>query len=383
MKASLSRSGPRGARGFTLIELLVVIAIIGVLIALLLPAVQAAREAARRSQCVNNLKQLGLAIHNYEQTNQCFPLSCNAGCIGSSCNPPNNVGGAWGSWSPHALLLPYLEQNALYQAANFSFITQGTQDFSTYGNVLFNSTVVRTRIQSFLCPSSPLPQGNFATTWGVPTPGNSYFGSVGSSWGFSGTWTNAPNGIFRYRGNPVAVRDVTDGTSNTVAFGEWRIGDGDNSKFSIQDIVNVGSGTNLGGGNADTPNANMPVGAAALPAYVLTCKNTWAVSGTAPGGSQAIQRSTIGDLWAPGYFSHTLGNLLLPPNPPTPNCLSCGGCGDNDGPGIFSLSSYHPGGANICMADGSVRFLKNSTALQTVWALGSRAGGETISSDSY
>jgi prepilin-type N-terminal cleavage/methylation domain-containing protein/prepilin-type processing-associated H-X9-DG protein len=371
-------TGARRRPGFTLIELLVVIAIIAVLIALLLPAVQAAREAARRSQCVNNLKQLGLAMHNYESTNLCFPLSVNAGCIGSSCGT-GNLGGAWGSWSPHAMLLQYMEQNPIYQSANFSIISQGSQDTSSYGNVLINTTTVKARIASFLCPSSPLPQ---STYYNGQSPGNNYFGSVGSSWGFVGTWTNKPNGIFRYLGTVIGTRDVLDGTSNTVAFGEWKTGDFDNNARNYQDVVNVG-GTNLGGGGQDTANANMPGGASALASYILTCNSTWAPTGNAPGGSQPIQRSWIGEHWAPGIFSRSLGNLLLPPNPPTMNCLSCGGCGDDDGPGIFSLSSYHPGGANVCMADGSVRFLKNSVALQTIWALGSRGNSEVLSADSY
>src|SRR5215216_5059201 len=103
-------------RGFTLIELLVVIAIIAVLIALLLPAVQAAREAARRAQCVNNLKQIGLALHNYHQTANSFPMG-----MSLAYDPNNGVYQDWTDWSAHALLLPYLEQTPLYNAANFSW----------------------------------------------------------------------------------------------------------------------------------------------------------------------------------------------------------------------------------------------------------------------
>jgi len=376
MNRPASSRGSRPGRGFTLIELLVVIAIIAVLIALLLPAVQAAREAARRSQCVNNLKQLGLAVANYESTAQCYPLSTNTGCIGSSCT--TGFGGAWGSWSPQAHMLPYLEQNSIYQAANFSIVNQGDTGGS-YGNVTVNTTAVKARIGSFLCPSSPLAQ---STYYGSPSPGNNYFGSVGSSWGFVGTWTNKPNGLFRYLGVALGSRDVTDGTSNTVAFGEWKTGDFDNNKQSYQDVVDVGN-TYIGGGAQDSPNANMPAGAGALPGYSLLCAQTWSATATAPGGTQPAQRSWIGEHWAVGLFSRSLGNLLYPPNPAVYNCLSCAGCGDNDGPGIFGLSSYHAGGANVAMGDGSVRFLKNSTSIQTIWALGSRGNGEVISSDAY
>src|ERR1700737_4941499 len=123
-------------RGFTLIELLVVIAIIAVLIALLLPAVQAAREAARRSQCINNLKQIGLGLHNYHSTHNVFAM-------GASKNPKNGPGDSdliWSSWSAHGLLLPYLEQQALYNAANFSW------GVNPYGDpcYLINSTVANT-----------------------------------------------------------------------------------------------------------------------------------------------------------------------------------------------------------------------------------------------
>src|SRR5829696_6164386 len=132
-------------RGFTLIELLVVIAIIAVLIALLLPAVQAAREAARRAQCVNNLKQMGLAAHNYQSAVGSFPL-------GISSNPQNlpapQWGSTWTSFSAQALMLPYLEQNAIYQAANFS-----------WGPWVNNDTVNNAVIAAFLCPSDPGARG--------------------------------------------------------------------------------------------------------------------------------------------------------------------------------------------------------------------------------
>src|SRR5262249_39765477 len=128
-------------RGFTLIELLVVIAIIAVLIALLLPAVQAAREAARRSQCVNNLKQIGLALHNYHSAIDRFPMGCSQQSY--DVNGVDN----WSNWSAHALLLPYLEQTAVYNAINFNWCAVRGP-----GNTN-NTTAYNTKIQVFLCPS--------------------------------------------------------------------------------------------------------------------------------------------------------------------------------------------------------------------------------------
>src|SRR5208282_723912 len=130
----------RSRRGFTLIELLVVIAIIAVLIALLLPAVQSAREAARRAQCVNNLKQIGLAIHNYHTASNTFPPGSAA-----SYNTYNPGCVAWMGWSAQGLMLPYLEQSSIYNAANFSY--------DSWNDNATNQTARDTRIAAFICPS--------------------------------------------------------------------------------------------------------------------------------------------------------------------------------------------------------------------------------------
>jgi prepilin-type N-terminal cleavage/methylation domain-containing protein/prepilin-type processing-associated H-X9-DG protein len=361
--------------GFTLIELLVVIAIIGVLIALLLPAVQAAREAARRAQCTNNLKQLGLALHNYHQTHEVFPGAYNASRLAGSIG----FGGAWGSFSPQSMLLPFMEQNQIYNAINFNWISQGDQTGASYGLVQINSTAIRTRVGNFLCPSAPLPRNT--GFFGVNAPGNNYFASFGASAGFAGTWNNGPpTGLFQYLGAPLGVRDVLDGTSNTVAFGEWRTGDFNTNQMSIQDVVNIGVTVN--GFGANDPNSNMPYGAAALQAFIQQCRTTWAP--VPAGADNRPNRSFIGEQWITGIPGRSLGNLLLPPNPQgIPNCMTCQGCGDFDSPGMFGLSSLHPGGANICLGDGSVRFLKNTTQLNIVWAIGTREGGEVVSADQY
>ena len=207
---------PRLRRGFTLIELLVVIAIIAVLIALLLPAVQSAREAARRAQCTNNLKQIALAAHNYASTHNVFP----AGHFQQPAREPRPpaYGSTWSSFGSCAMMLPYLEQAPLYQAANFS-----------WGPWVNNDTVNNTVIASFLCPSDPGAQGG---AWNTAHT-NSYNASYGATTTQLNTWGNNCNtsnfigcvipdqssGVFTY-GIAYGFQSVTDGTSNTVAFAE-------------------------------------------------------------------------------------------------------------------------------------------------------------------
>jgi prepilin-type N-terminal cleavage/methylation domain-containing protein/prepilin-type processing-associated H-X9-DG protein len=358
-------------RGFTLIELLVVIAIIAVLIALLLPAVQAAREAARRSQCTNNLKQLGLGSHNYLSTNNCFP-----GAYGARTTTDLTLRGTWGSWSPQALMLGYLEQSALYNACNFQVINRDNGSGAP-----MNWTIVNTRLDIFLCPSSPVAVGAhdpFPTSAGFPAglsrrPGNNYFGSVGPTLNWTGS---SFTGIYGTDGPPISTRDVADGTSNTIAFGEWKTGDFDASRLSQQDIVNPvpwNGGTGSG--------YNLPQAQGTFQAWLTSCGGVYQTSNVGADGNK--NKSGIGSDWVMGMFSYSLGNTLLPPNPQYPNCRTCTWNGDNDCPGMYGMSSYHSGGGNIAMADGSVRFLKSSTNMLTVWALGTRNYGEAISADAY
>jgi len=303
-------------RGFTLIELLVVIAIIAVLIALLLPAVQAAREAARRMQCANNLKQIGLATHNFESARGELPTTM--------VNPTHY----WG-----AMLLPFFEQTNLNHSYNFEIRFSDPP----------NSTAVQIHLNVFQCPSTPEPyrvNPHFParpaagqTRW--PAAVADYAASAGI---ISNLWNNPPvissprpaslDGVFQ--GNDStgqrSFREVSDGLSNTVMFFEsagrpyiWRAG----RQIS----------------RAETPALS-----------VLVC--AWAE------GNLFVAR---------GYDQGGVGRGRCMVN-----------CSNQ-----FAVYGFHPGGANVCMADGSVRFLKQTISAETFAALLTRQGGEIISSDQF
>ncbi len=367
-------------RGFTLIELLVAIAVIAVLIALLLPAVQSAREAARRIQCTNNLKQIGLGLQNYHSTYDCFPPGALAEFTGG-----NPSGALHNNWSPsaHARMLAHLEQPALFNAMNWSV---GVLN-DTVGTSM-NSTVVTTRLGTFLCPSDVPPTWVMASANAplktLQAPGNNYFASVGSSLEFAGQQTGGPpNGPFQYAGTKgtgaISIVHVRDGTSNTVGFGEWRTGDGNNNVVTAAtDVVFVGSfpaGTARNNGTLNMPN---PTLIASFPAWLNSC--TAALQST----GRTSHTSTIGETWAIGLCGISLGNLLVAPNSRFPNC-NADTASDNtlQNPGMYKLGSNHPGGANVLMLDGSVRFLKESTSQPIIWAIGSRDQSEVLSADSY
>jgi prepilin-type N-terminal cleavage/methylation domain-containing protein/prepilin-type processing-associated H-X9-DG protein len=361
----VSGPGEGHSGGFTLIELLVVIAIIAVLIALLLPAVQAAREAARRAQCINNLKQVGLGLHNYHQAYDSFP----GGALSTSTAAGVVTG--TGVWSVQARLLAGLEQSVVYNAANFNLCV-----FSDSYSCYANSTVAMAKLNVFLCPSSP--PANWSLHY-VPytgnAPGVSYFASAGSTLNFAaGTAATAggpPNGVFQFGGGPIGLRDIQDGSSTTIGFGEWKLGDGNTSLLSLpSDAAYAGANSFPAGITAGTP-----LTVASLLTWMATCTNN--LSATSTGNF-----SWVGEDWAFGFPSSALGNVVLAPNAKYSNCIA-GAAGGLPNPAVMGLSSFHSGGANILMCDGSVRFLKDSINVPTVWALASRASGEVVSQDQY
>jgi prepilin-type N-terminal cleavage/methylation domain-containing protein/prepilin-type processing-associated H-X9-DG protein len=372
-------------RGFTLIELLVVIAIIAVLIALLLPAVQAAREAARRAQCTNNLKQIGLAMHNYHQTIDRFPMGMSQ---------------SGGEWSAQAMLLPYMEQTPIYNSINFSFnMIQG------YGGSS-NLTASTRLINAFLCPSDSnagfggAPTSSQATyttyggnaTWSPSI--NSYRGSVGtttSAYGYQTGYASCEpdpfniaggnpgcssnsTGLFTYW-NCYGIRDCGDGTSNTVAFAESLCGDPSNVVSSH--INNSVTGVTTASAAEAHDASSLSYQGIILPA-INACTLAYK-SGTNVTGGNGLR-------WGYGGLGYTLFQTVVTPNSqqaPWNTCMDqCPGC-QLTAATFSNAQSNHPGGCNVLFADGSAHFVKSSISPQTWMALGTRANGEVISSDSY
>ena len=365
-------SASRRRLGFTLVELLVVIAIIGILVSLLLPAVQAAREAARRMTCSNNLKQITLALHNYHDTFRSMPLSMtgadqNAGRLGSGFH----------SWL--ARILPQMEQQALHQQINFDqslsdgMLYTSDADYLNYNIDASNDDAgpAGTLVAAYLCPSDPhsVPQ----LSLGATTAPGSYAANVGWPKDSVGPDGGAPlarqNGVIGLYNpsKPIAWQqprirfaDITDGLSNTLAVGERM-------------IAAVYTQSTLFGGSIvseTTPMAMRSFCGGSLRGRTLDRWNSYCGSVTLP--DEDYSRGH-GHAWISGWtFAANHFMPVLPIN--QRNCHIYGG--ESNGGNLVTPSSYHPGGAQFTMADGSVQFLNDSIDRELYWALGSRNGRE-------
>jgi len=340
----------RTRRGFTLIELLVVIAIIAVLIALLLPAVQSAREAARRIQCTNNLKQMGLAFHNYMSAAGALPP---AKIYSGSCNTGLNPGAQVLNTTAFTMILPYFEQTALANAYNFSQASNNTA-FSGPNNVivgseLANTTVTGTMVNAFWCPSDNQPDAvndpNTSAAWPYrrinamranyqlnATTYTDYFcpGSGAQTFPFN----NSIRGAF-VNDLATSIAAITDGSSNTFLAGE-----------SVNGVSKYDQGP---------PPRFGPY---------------WG-SGTHTAVHGRIAPPT--EVNAIAYMPNGVSGYLYPAEV---NEFR------KKAPYAWVFSSKHAGGVNMLMGDGSVRFIKNSISPYTWWAAATIAAGEIISSDS-
>jgi prepilin-type N-terminal cleavage/methylation domain-containing protein/prepilin-type processing-associated H-X9-DG protein len=353
-------------KAFTLIELLVVIAIIGVLIALLLPAVQAAREAARRAQCTNNLKQLGIALHNYHASTNVFPVGFlypdNSPTTGIFANVPQ----LHYRWSVLAMMTPYLEQTVIYNALNMDWPIAagpgGTAGTPAWTPFRANTTAMVTVVNSFLCPSDGQgPQVFVAGVYGVVSaPSNYHFctgdGSPASANPGDVGVSVAANGAFVIR-NPQSAASITDGTSNTVAASEQLLGPG------------VGGTT--------TQSAATPTPDTARAAAISTTPLPQNVGCNA---SVSGWRLDKGYAWWDGDYRSGLYNHYLAPNSRSYDCWQ-GSPPHN--PAIKAARSRHAGGVNVLFCDGHVAFVKDSVSLVTWRAVSTRSGGEVVSGNAF
>jgi prepilin-type N-terminal cleavage/methylation domain-containing protein/prepilin-type processing-associated H-X9-DG protein len=380
MRSRLSSTSMRPA--FTLIELLVVIAIIAVLIGLLLPAVQSAREAARRAQCTNNLKQIGLALFNYESGNTCFPPSgesTNYAVVNLASNIYATTQFVDGAWDCLARILPYMEGNTSFNALNFNV------DYNEATGM--NFTGCSTVVAIYLCPSSatrqPLdgndgtdPHDPITTTYGKGYAYDDYGPTCYTDIDPYGLMHNEPGGAV-YPATPyrnkasradgllkqgkTRISEITDGTSNTIAIGE----DAGRDPRYLSPYTEGYYGATDSAGN---PIARPTLGLGPAGGFTPARRHwRWAEPNTSFGVSGQPNNK-----YQP---SHEQLPWLSPPGP----LLTAGNnAGAND-----QLYSFHPGGVNCLFGDGSVHFIRETINIVTLRSLVTLKGGEVISADAY
>jgi prepilin-type N-terminal cleavage/methylation domain-containing protein/prepilin-type processing-associated H-X9-DG protein len=375
----------RRDHGFTLIELLVVIAIIAVLIGLLMPAVQAAREAARRTQCINNLKQIGVAMNSYVSDHSVLPPVCvDPSWVGTKPIPQPHQ-----NWSQHARLLPYLEQRVLFNAINWSFGARWSGDTvyadtdpnydptnAALGNrdSIPQMTVLVTTLSFFLCPSDSNPGCSSFFTFGGANKlvgSSSYGANIGlnrritggaadRSWQLSGpnyiasTWDKTVS-------NTTDMATFVDGTTNTAIFSEWIKGQAvptGRSQNGLLEVYNLGE-------NSDFYSTDYQFAELCNRIPITPANQQW---------------QWKGEWWSYGptmIYSHTQ----------TPNRTNCVYHDINqDGRASITMvgaSSHHPGGVNVLFMDGSVHFIKNAVNPTAWYAIATPNNRESLSSEAY
>lgn len=336
----------RARRGFTLIELLVVIAIIAILISLLMPAVQTAREAARSAQCKNNLKQIGLAMHNYHDTHSIFPQATYAAVVGDSfgCNAGHEFHGR----SALVMLLPFIDQQARYNQWNMNY--GWCFNYPQWANV---------KIPGFLCPS------DISGSRPDPLSPNNYCFSTGPNTGWTFNRAEAV-GLMHVRVSK-RIRDITDGTSGTIMAAETVRGDGNHGSI-VEGVAGFSMGDVIRGIPLPSGYNRVKPTTAHLQAYDTLCR-------TNTGYNQHY--GDVGNWQRPGPL-HSIFNTVTPPNSKFASCDDFAPWGDTDGNGVFPSRSRHTGGAHHLMCDGAVRFVSNSTDHDLYQNLGSTHGGEVI-----
>ena len=355
-------------RGFTLVELLVVIAIIGILVALLLPAVQSARESGRRTQCTNHLKQWGLATHNYHDTHRAFPMT-------NAQNYLPNVQG----FSPQARLLPFVEQANLQNALDFAQPAFTGPFNSLVPNPQF-AAAFATPIQIGLCPSDPAEVFNIGAG-GAKYAGINYMVSFGSGTGTNYDLRRRTDGIV-WENSGATFADLTDGTSNTVIMSEtvrskgadFTMPAGQMPKFPYQCTVNGSTGVSatLHPEQGMKPSGNPWSSFANGDGYIANADLSQVVTNlTSWRGAASAALRGRGTSWAHSGAMSTLTNGYTPPNSRIPDVVT-------HFTGYFAPRSYHPGGANVALGDGSVRLLSANMAVGVIRSLHSGNGGEAV-----